>query len=444
MSRRLIGAYALLFVAVVLALYALGHRHRHRREVDAPLATPPGITLQKRPITSHEPGTPEPEVLYADAQGRTLYLRQSRAKTPAQCDAECAHHWHPAVAARGSEPLGDWTLKRNTDGTLQWTLRGAPLFWYAEDAQTGDIRGDGAEGGLWHAAVFRPDSGLALPAGIEARELPDAGGSALVDAQGLTLYAFLGDSRHPERGCEANDCRRHWLPLGAPAIATDTRDFSVLRRRDGITQWAFRDRALYRFDGDLVPGNANGIDVSPLFRVALIVRYFMPADAVITRDPVLGRILTARGGLTLYQRDRVDASEGGRSFRSDHGAPELGRLFGIGSCDAVCIRQWPVFGASAAAQGSGYWQIALRPEGTRQWVYRGYALYTYAVDRPGETRGNDIYDLAQVGERTGSSAAASSSMPPAPATTSAKVVSVDPAAATGAGVGAMFWHAVVP
>jgi predicted lipoprotein with Yx(FWY)xxD motif len=437
MNRGGIGALALLIVALGLALYVRGHRHPQQPAVEAPLATPPGITLQRQPATSHEPGAPEPEVLYADAQGRTLYLRSARADTSAPCGAECAHQWNPALAARGSAPMGDWTLRRSPDGALQWALRGAPLFWYAGDAHTGDIRGNGAEGGLWQTAVFRPDAGLALPAGIAARELPDAGGAALVDAQGLTLYAFLGAAHQGE--CAASDCRRHWLPLAAPAIAAGTRDFSVLQRQDGITQWAFRDQPLYHFTGDLAPGSANGSEVDPLFRVALVVRYFMPPEVVITRDPALGRILSTRGGLTLYQRDRVDALEGGRSFRVDHGSPELGRLFGVGTCEASCTRQWPVFQAAAGAQASGYWQIAVRPGGTRQWVYRGYALYTYAADGPGETRGNDIYELGRVGEPT-----ASSAMPAAATGATPQAVPIDPATATGAGVGAMFWHAVVP
>lgn len=436
MNRRRIGACALLILALGLALYALGHRHPPRHAVEVPLATPPGITLQRRPATSHEPGSPEPEVLYADAQGRTLYLRTSRAGTSG-CAAECARQWHPALAARGSAPLGDWTLRRSPDGKLQWALRGAPLFWYGGDLHTGDIRGSDAEGGLWQAAVFHADAGLVLPAGIAARELPEAGGAALTDAQGLTLYAFVGDARAREGA--SGECRRHWLPLAAPAIAAGTRDFSVLHRRDGITQWAFRDQPLYRFDGDLAPGSVNGGEVSPLFRVALVVRYFMPAEVLITRDPALGRILSTRGGLTLYQRDRVDGPEGGRSFRVDHGPPELGRLFSTGSCDASCTRQWPVLQAAAAAEGSGYWQIAVRPEGTRQWVYRGYALYTYGADRPGETRGNDLYDLGQVTERT-----TSATIPAAATGASAEGLSIDPATATGAGVGAMFWHAVVP
>ena len=37
-----------------------------------------------------------------------------------------------------------------------------------------------------------------------------------------------------------------------------------------------------------------------------------------------------------------------------------------------------------------------RPDGARQWVYKGFALYTYAGDKPGDINGNEIYDLAQV------------------------------------------------
>jgi predicted lipoprotein with Yx(FWY)xxD motif len=432
MSRR-VGVIALLCLALALGLLKLARREPHAREWDSPLATPPGITLQPRPASSHDAGAPEPEVLYADAQGHTLYVHQSRSGTALPCEADCARHWQPLLAAPDSTSMGDWTLVRRPDHGMQWALRGAPLYRYDEDAQIGDSRGHGAEGGAWRAAVFRPGEGLALPVGITARELPDAGGAALVDAQGLTLYAFLGDARRPEA---------HWLPLEAPAIAGDTRDLSVLRRPDGITQWAFHGHGLYRFEGDRLPGSANGIAVNSLYQVAVIARDFMPTEVMVIQHPALGRILATREGRTLYQRDRVDAAEGGHSFRVDHGSPELGRLFGTTSCDDTCIQQWPAFRAPPTAQASGYWQIAVRRDGTRQWVYRGYALYTYAGDRPGETRGNYLYDVGvgQISQRSDQSTSAASATPVAAVGT----VPIDPAAIPGAGIGTLFWHAVVP
>jgi hypothetical protein len=110
-------------------------------------------------------------------------------------------------------------------------------------------------------------------------------------------------------------------------------------------------------------------------------------------------------------------------FRTDHGSPALGRWFGTSTCDETCTKTWPPFGAPSDALPSGYWDIITRANGARQWAYKGFALYTYAPDKPGDVGGNAIYTLAPA--------------------------EVDPndfigGTAAGLGVGAMFWHAVVP
>jgi hypothetical protein len=154
----------------------------------------------------------------------------------------------------------------------------------------------------------------------------------------------------------------------------------------------------------------------------------MPAGVAIRRSVELGDILMAKGA-TLYQRDRVTTAAELHQFRTDHGEPALGRILGTSACGPACTKTWPPFIAPAGAQPSGYWEIATRSDGARQWVYKGFALYTYAADKPGDTNGNGIYDL----ERIGDPAAAGSG----------PIVPVD-SAAPGTGVGAMFWRAVVP
>jgi predicted lipoprotein with Yx(FWY)xxD motif len=220
-------------------------------------------------------------------------------------------------------------------------------------------------------------------------------------------------------------------------------DFASISRDDGIAQWAYRGKPLYTFDGDTKPLDVNGIDIDPRFQVALFRRFFMPADATIRRIIPLGAILTTARGATLYQRDRALTSEEGHDFREDHGPPALGRSFGTATCDANCATTWRPYAAPPDAVPSGFWDIAARPDGTRQWVYKGFALYTYSADKPGEITGNEIYDLAQIrdtakaggGDGGGDTAGADSveeklarGIPP-------KI---------GTGVGALFWHAVVP
>jgi predicted lipoprotein with Yx(FWY)xxD motif len=241
----------------------------------------------------------------------------------------------------------------------------------------------------------------------------------------LPLYAFDGGAAYP--CCGGDDCARLWHPLEAPAIGNAVGNFSVIARDDGMTQWMYRGKPLYTFAADRGPGDVKGSGADSRFRVALVTRYFMPTAATIRRTLELGDILATRSGATLYQRDRVTMEEL-HQFRTDHGAPALGRWFGTATCDENCTKDWPPFGAPSDALPGGYWDIATRAGGARQWVYKGFALYTHAADKPGDTGGNGIYDLQQIdGAET----------------------SVDPngsirAAAPGAGVGAMFWHAVVP
>jgi predicted lipoprotein with Yx(FWY)xxD motif len=50
--------------------------------------------------------------------------------------------------------------------------------------------------------------------------------------------------------------------------------------------------------------------------------------------------------------------------------------------------------ASADAQASGFWSVAQRSDGTRQWAYQGYPVYTNTRDKkPGDMLGRDMFDL---------------------------------------------------
>lgn len=49
------------------------------------------------------------------------------------------------------------------------------------------------------------------------------------------------------------------------------------------------------------------------------------------------------------------------------------------------------------AQPNGFWEVVSRNDGTRQWAYKGYALYTYAGGKaPGQHTGQATYDFAKL------------------------------------------------
>jgi predicted lipoprotein with Yx(FWY)xxD motif len=66
------------------------------------------------------------------------------------CEADCLGVWPPLIAIE--QPVGDDNVRAEllgkitrSDGSEQVTYNGWPLYYYAEDAEPGDIKGDDIE-----------------------------------------------------------------------------------------------------------------------------------------------------------------------------------------------------------------------------------------------------------------------------------------------------------
>src|SRR5207249_1411507 len=116
----------------------------------------------------------------------------------------------------------------------------------------------------------------------------------------------------------------------APQIARAVGDFSVVVRNDGVTQIAYKGRALYTFDGDLSPGDANGIGVDKRFQPANVARYFAPVNASVQATRKLGIVWSTAEGKTLYKRQGFILQSGsGHNLRhGDTVRPAVGRDVG--------------------------------------------------------------------------------------------------------------------
>ena len=87
-----------------------------------------------------------------DAEGRTVYVfdEDQAGSGMSSCAGECAGTW-PPVVSQDQQPAADGvdgalgTIER-TDGTLQVTLDGRPLYLFAGDAAPGDVTGQGVDG----------------------------------------------------------------------------------------------------------------------------------------------------------------------------------------------------------------------------------------------------------------------------------------------------------
>ena len=92
-----------------------------------------------------------------DSQGRTLYLFEADKGPMSTCNGACASLWPPDMtsgkpkAGPGVDAAKLGTTKRS-DGTLEVTYNGHPLYRYAPDTRAGEDAGQGLNqfGAKWY------------------------------------------------------------------------------------------------------------------------------------------------------------------------------------------------------------------------------------------------------------------------------------------------------
>lgn len=96
-------------------------------------------------------------VVLTDAKGFTLYWFAIDTATKSNCSGACAAYWPPVIGAQtsGSGISGKFGTIRRSDGSLQTTYNGHPLYTYLADSAPGQTRGNNINlnGGLWHEVV---------------------------------------------------------------------------------------------------------------------------------------------------------------------------------------------------------------------------------------------------------------------------------------------------
>jgi predicted lipoprotein with Yx(FWY)xxD motif len=417
--------------------YTLEHAHANSHATDATemLVTPQGVTLQ--PLgkaqgydlgKSTASAIARDQIAYADKRGLTLYTWDKDPDGQSTCVDACADSFRPFLAASNSKTLGEWSLLDRSDGTKQWAFKGKALYTYVKDVDPGSVRGESPAnsgalrknalglmvgGGYrgefhgnasttnsfpsdWKPALLYPLSGVKLPPGVAVKEMPDAAAFVFVDHGGYTLYEFVGGKQSEAQKCALNSCK-NWRPFAAAQLAEPVGDFTVVDRTDGIRQWAYKNKLLYTYVEDLAPGYANGMGVDERWNIAAVKRYYMPSSVSIQRTPGQGSVLATADGQTLYRRDGyIFQSGGGHSLRRGQPPrPAVGRDIGADPrCANDCEKVWHPFLAPANAQPWGFWDVVTRNDGQNQWVYQGYALWTYDGDKkPGDMNGHDTYDI---------------------------------------------------
>ncbi|MHB1206131.1 MAG: hypothetical protein ACYCZX_11210 [Rhodospirillaceae bacterium] len=428
---------AAMAIAAVLAVNFATAAERGSAQA-APVATPLGVTTQPVGISQGwglgkdvAASLPREQLVYTDLKGMTLYTYDKDPAGKSTCVDECAKTWPPMPALASAKPFGVWSVITRPDGAKLWALMGKPLYRFAEDATPGSIAGQnidyiknrgplaGHRGAYygppikpkpvpenWQVANMFPVADFKLPAGFQVKEVQDAAGIALTDESGRTLYTMSATAAKEPKVCVGGPCSKQWIPYEAPVVGQPSGDFTLVSRADGIQQWAYKGQPVYRYAGDYDANLANGDGVDALWNVAYVVKFFMPAEAMIQKTASQGKVLATKTGMTLYRRDGwLYQSGGGHSFPRgqaqrpavgrDIGAdPHCGEQFDSMASKGDCNKIWQPFLAADDAQPSGFWDVYTRADGKKQWAYQGYALWTFLGDKkPGDINGHDSYDI---------------------------------------------------
>jgi predicted lipoprotein with Yx(FWY)xxD motif len=205
----------------------------------------------------------------------------------------------------------------------------------------------------------------------------------LGDETGKPLYTYEADAAG-KSSCYA-DCAKEFPPLVADAHAKASGDFSILTRDDQTKQWVYQGKPLYRYSGKDPVGEPGG-------------RGRLDAEAArATYDPS-SKLFAPKTGWrrAAYTPEKATAMPptvelDGLAIANGFGFVDAATHMTIYAAPVShkLSSDWEPVPASSLAVPIGEFSIITRKDdSTRQWAYRGAALYTYAGDyAPGEVTG---------------------------------------------------------
>jgi predicted lipoprotein with Yx(FWY)xxD motif len=143
-------------LVAVLAVAGCGSSNKNSSS-NASSTTTPAPAKTAQPATTIDVHKTGLGTVLVDSQGRTLYLFEADKNGKSACAGGCATAWPPltttgaAVAGTGAIKKLIGTTKRS-DGTMQATYNGWPLYMYEGDSSSGQTNGEGLKqfGAEWY------------------------------------------------------------------------------------------------------------------------------------------------------------------------------------------------------------------------------------------------------------------------------------------------------
>lgn len=153
--RKIWGAAAL--AALALAVSACGSSSSSSAasgSTPAAAGSSPAASASAASSTTLTARTIGSQQVVTNSAGLTVYWFVPDTSTTSKCTGSCATYWPPVKgpATAGSGVTGTLATITRSDGTVQATYDGHPLYTYAGDTAPGQAKGNGlnASGGLWY------------------------------------------------------------------------------------------------------------------------------------------------------------------------------------------------------------------------------------------------------------------------------------------------------
>jgi predicted lipoprotein with Yx(FWY)xxD motif len=230
------------------------------------------------------------------------------------------------------------------------------------------------------AALADTKDAPATPGVVTGQVFP--GGAVYADINGRTLYTFERDTKPGKSAC-IEACAQTWKPLPAAWMAKADGEWSVITREDGTRQWAYHDKPVYTFTGDHKAGDTNGDGLDNAWKAVVTQRKFTPPNVKIWRSD-FGPAFATNDGKTLYVLAKLVFNPLGTKRHT-------GENLGLTSCTGDCVKTWIPYTAPADAKAAEDWSVVTRDDGTKQWAYKDWPVYTNVNDsKAGDAIGEGV------------------------------------------------------
>jgi predicted lipoprotein with Yx(FWY)xxD motif len=214
--------------------------------------------------------------ILTDNTGRSLYFFADDAAGTSTCIGGCAVTWPVFYQANPTIGTGlsasDFSKITRTDGTMQTTYKGWPVYYYTGDSKAGDVKGD-AFVNLWFVgkadySVMVSDAQLVGADGLNYNDqgLPGTVQSMYItNPSGQTLYLFTKDTHDTNNFTASNFSNNSAWPIdtlsavGSIPSILDKTQFSIITVY-GKTQLVYKGHPMYYFGkDDSMRGSTKGV-----------------------------------------------------------------------------------------------------------------------------------------------------------------------------------------